>query len=237
LIYVADTWNHRVLVLDGGGQIVRELGVPGELTDIENSPDPSPEPGRFFGPRSVAVADGEIYVTDTGNERVQVFSSDGTFLRAFGGYGSVPGKLLEPVGIAIGPDGNVWVADSGNSRLSIFTRDGTAVRQIPMASWQTQGELLNFLRFGPDGLLYATSPGAGVVEAVQGDRVETVVGNGGEAEIQSPLGIAIMDDGPLFLTDRAQSVVAEVEPQLPASFATPAASQAPGPATPRVQGP
>lgn len=239
LIYVADTWNHRVLVLDDGGQIVRELGVPGDLTDIENSPDPSPEPGLFFGPRSVAVAGGEIYVTDTGNERVQVFSSDGTFLRAFGGYGSEPGKLLEPVGIAIGPDRNVWVADSGNSRLSVFTREGVPLAQIPMVSWQTQGELQNFLRFGPDGLLYATSPGSGVVDVVQGNRVETVVGNGEGGEAQRPLGIAVTDDGSLFLTDPAQSTVAEVVPQMPTTFATPVASPASiaGSATPRAQEP
>lgn len=239
LIYVADTWNHRVLVLDGAGQVVRELGLSGELTDIENSPDPFLEPGLFFGPRSVAVADSKIYVTDTGNERVQVFGSDGTFLHAFGGYGSEPGKLLEPVGIAIGPDGNVWVADSGNSRLSVFTRDGVAVAQIPMTSWETQGDLRNFLRFGPDGLLYATSPGAGVVEVVQGNRAEAVTGRDDEQDVQAPLGIAIADDGSLFLTDPAQSTVAQVVPNLPEGIATPVASPAsiaPS-ATPRDEGP
>lgn len=224
LIYVADTWNHRVLVLDGGGQIVRELGLAGELTDIENSPDPSLEPGLFFGPRSVAVADGEIYVTDTGNERVQVFGSDGTFIRAFGGYGAEPGKLLEPVGIAIGPDGNVWVADSGNSRLSVFTRDGVAVAQIPMASWEGQGDLRNFLRFGPDGLLYATSPGSGVVEVVQGERAETVSGSADAGDVQRPLGIAIAEDGTFLLTDPGQSTVARLVPDVPAGLGTPVAS-------------
>lgn len=227
LIYVADTWNHRVLVLDGGGKVVRELGLSGELTDNENSPDPSLNPGLFFGPRSVAVVDGEIYVTDTGNERVQVFASDGTFLRAFGGYGTEPGKLLEPVGIAIGADGNVWVADSGNNRLSVFTRDGVAVTQIAMPAWENQGQLLNFLRLGPDGLLYATSPGAGVVEAVQGNRVETVLGTGDSGDAQRPLGIAIAEDGSLFLTDPMQSTVAEVVPELPEGFARPVASPAP----------
>lgn len=230
LIYVADTWNHRILVLDDAGQIVRELGLSGELTDIGNSPDPSPEPGLFYGPRSVAVTDGQIYVTDTGNERVQVFASDGTFLRAFGGYGSEPGKLIEPVGIAIGPDGNVWVADSGNSRLSVFTREGVAVTQVPMASWETQGDLRNLLRLGSDGLLYATSPGAGVVEVVQGSRSEPITENGDSEDIQRPLGIAVSADGSLFLTDPEQSTVAQVVPQLPEGFATPVAS--PGSAAP-----
>lgn len=226
LIYVADTWNHRVLVLDSGGRIVRELGMSGELTDIENSPDPSPEPGLFFGPRSVAVADGEIYVTDTGNERVQVFASDGTFLRAFGGYGSEPGKLLEPVGIAIGPDGNVWVADSGNSRISVFTPDGDAVTQIPVPAWESQGELLNYLRFGPDGHLYATSPGDGSVAVVAGNQPATIAWDGDGGDVQRPLGIAVAADGSLFLTDPAQNTVANVVPALPAGVASPVASPA-----------
>jgi len=225
LIYVADTWNHRVLVLDSGGRIVRELGMSGELTDIENSPDPSPEPGLFFGPRSVAVADGEIYVTDTGNERVQVFASDGTFLRAFGGYGSEPGRLLEPVGIAIGPDGNVWVADSGNNRISVFTPEGEAVRQVPVPAWETQGELLNYLRFGPDDRLYATSPGDASVSMIENGQTPAIVWDGGD-DVQRPLGIAVAADGSLFLTDPSQNTVGNVTPDQPEGMASPIASPA-----------
>lgn len=226
LIYVADTWNHRVLVLDSGGQIVRELGMSGELTDIENSPDPSPEPGLFFGPRSVAIADGEIYVTDTGNERVQVFASDGTFLRAFGGYGSEPGKLLEPVGIAIGPDGNVWVADSGNNRISVFTPGGDPVTQIPVPAWEAQGELLNYLRFGTDGRLYATSPGDGSVSVVESGQPPAIAWEGDGGDVQRPLGIAVAADGSLFLTDPTQNTVGSVIPDLAEGTASPVASPA-----------
>ena len=57
--------------------------------------------GLFYGPRGLAFHDGELYVTDTGNERVQVFTPDGTFVRMFGTIGSDLGNLLEPVGIAV----------------------------------------------------------------------------------------------------------------------------------------
>ncbi len=230
LIHVADTWNHRVLVLDSDGQVVREIGRTSELTDIDNSTDPSVETGLFFGPRGIALSNGEIFVTDTGNERVQVFAPDGTFLRAFGGFGSEPGKLVEPVGIAIGPDNNVYVADSGNARLSVFTKDGTPVNQYPVESWTTQSERLNYLRFGPDGLLYMTSPGSGVVEAFSirdGEIAE--VSDGG---VGSPTGIAVASDGTLLVTDSRASTVEEIVPVVPEGFgtgiaATPASPQPP----------
>ncbi|MCC6793072.1 MAG: TIGR03663 family protein, partial [Thermomicrobiales bacterium] len=69
LVYVCDTWNHRVVVLDESGNVVREFGA---FADTLDSPDSSPEPGFFFGPRAIAVANDEIFVVDTGNERVQV---------------------------------------------------------------------------------------------------------------------------------------------------------------------
>lgn len=234
LIHIADTWNHRVLVLDGNGQVVREIGSTGELTDIDDSVDPTIQTGLFFGPRGIAVSNGEIFVTDTGNERVQVFGPDGTFLRAFGGFGSEPGKLVEPVGIAIGPDGNVYVADSGNARLSVFTRDGTPVAQFPVESWQTQGERLNYIQFRADGVLYMTSPGSQVVEAfsIQNGEVVEVADSGPDGGVRSPSGIAVAPDGNLLVTDTRSSTIEVIEPVLPEGFGTglaasPAASPQP----------
>jgi DNA-binding beta-propeller fold protein YncE len=217
LVYVTDTWNHRVVVIDRGGTFVREIGQRGGQTDLGDNPDPSPEPGLFFGPRGVAIDDGEIFVTDTGNERVQVFASDGTFLRAFGGYGTEPGKLIEPVGIAVGPDGRVYVADSGNGRLSVFERDGTPVTQVPIASWEAQGLQVNYLAFGPDGLLYMTAPSAGVVDIFDPVSEEIVVTTSGPVDMpfQQPMGVTVMPDGELLVTDAGSHDVVRFRPEIP----------------------
>ncbi|MCA9858956.1 MAG: 6-bladed beta-propeller, partial [Thermomicrobiales bacterium] len=153
LIYVADTWNHRVVVLNANGDVVREFGAFGDTADAE---DASPEQGFFFGPRAIAVTGDEIYVVDTGNERVQVFSPDGTFLRSWGGMGNGPTQFVEPVGIVVGPDGRVYVADSGNGRISVFQRDGTPIEQWPVQAWQGQAYFEPYLAFDNNGLLYAT---------------------------------------------------------------------------------
>ena len=56
-------------------------------------------PTAFWGPRGVAVDQaGNVYVTDTGNKRVVVFDSNGTYITEFGSYGMEPGQFDEPVG-------------------------------------------------------------------------------------------------------------------------------------------
>ncbi|PKN88143.1 MAG: hypothetical protein CVU46_02160 [Chloroflexi bacterium HGW-Chloroflexi-8] len=66
---------------------------------------------RLWGPRGIAVArDGRVYVTDTGNKRVVVFSSDGEAFFEFDSAGDA--QMDEPVGIAVGHDGNIYIADT-----------------------------------------------------------------------------------------------------------------------------
>ena len=81
--------------------------------------------GMFARPWGVAVnAMDEIAVTDTGNHRVQIFSSDGNYLRTFGQQGSRNGEFYVPKGMAFHKYGNIFVVDYGNSRIQIFSWEG-----------------------------------------------------------------------------------------------------------------
>lgn len=237
LVYVTDTWNHIVVVLNPDGQVVRQLGQPGAPTDLGDQPgvDPTDKAGYFFGPRSVAINNGLIYVSDTGNERIQVFETDGTPVRQFGGYGSDAGRLIEPTGIAFGPDGNLWVADSGNARISIFTPDGRFVRSIAVDAWQGQAGLdrNNVLAFGENGILYLTAPLSNAVLAYNGESFAEAPNAGWS----TPVGLAFTPDGRLLVVDRSSSRVIRTSAavpgfdamQLPA--ATPQSSPAASPAS------
>ena len=87
--------------------------------------------GMFNRPCGVAVNEhNEIAVTDFNNNRVQIFSSDGTYLRSFGRRGSHGGEFNHPSGIAYLNNGNIVVADSSNNRLQIFTGRGAYLTQI-----------------------------------------------------------------------------------------------------------
>ena len=87
--------------------------------------------GMFAGPWGVAVNErNEIAVTDRDNKRVQIFRSDGTYLRSFGRMGDQEGEFFHPTGIAYLNNENIVVADSINNRLQIFTEQGKYLTQI-----------------------------------------------------------------------------------------------------------
>ena len=73
--------------------------------------------GRFNEPSGIALdGSGNFYVADTGNHRIQKFSSNGAFILSFGTQGSGDGAFIQPSGIAVDGSGNFYVADEFNRR-------------------------------------------------------------------------------------------------------------------------
>lgn len=221
ITWVADTWGHRVVALDAAGTVVQTIGD--ETVDIGDDPARVEEAGgRFFGPRDIAVSDDAVYVVDTGNERVQLFTRDGVFVAAWGGYGSAPDQLIEPVGVALGPEGNVYVADSGNARIAIFTPDGEPVAQWPVAVWPPPDPgglppaFQPYLAFDDEGNLYATASNAGEVLFFDPDGalLQSMTAAGSE-RLAQPVGVAVAGDGTVMLTDIGRDAVLEVTPSVP----------------------
>ena len=86
--------------------------------------------GQLSYPCGIAVSpDGQVYVSDYSNGRVQVFTADGTYVRAFG-----QGQLIGPRGITFTTQGNVVVASSGNRCVSIFNLEGQLVHTLNVDS-------------------------------------------------------------------------------------------------------
>jgi len=118
-LYVADAVLDQVFVYDADKlNLIRKIGTSGKKHTLT-------EPGQFSVPTNLAVdADGNLYVTDTYNNRVEVFDADGNFIRAWGKSGDRPGTFSRPKGIAIDADGHVWVADAVQDTLQCYTADG-----------------------------------------------------------------------------------------------------------------
>ena len=118
-LYVANTGTDQVLVYDADTfKPLRKIGTPGKNHTLTT-------PGEFSAPTNVAVdKDGNLYVTDTLNDRIEEFDAEGVFIRAFGKNGDGPGEFTRPKGVAIDCDGHVWVADAMMNRLQVFTPEG-----------------------------------------------------------------------------------------------------------------
>jgi len=88
--------------------------------------------GLLNCPWGVAVNErNEIAVTDAGNNRIQVFGSDGTYMRSFGRKGDKKGEFNFPTGIAFDPkNGNIFVVDNSNHRVQLFSEQGECLHQF-----------------------------------------------------------------------------------------------------------
>ena len=106
-VYVSDSANNRIQKFNLNGGWLATLGSGG--TGV----------GLFSNPSGVAVdSNGNLYVADYGNNRVQVLKAG--VWSSFGSNGSGNGSFLGPVGIAVDAGGNIYVTDSGNHRVQVF---------------------------------------------------------------------------------------------------------------------
>lgn len=211
-VYVADTWNHRIQVFDGEGNFLGKFGE-GVLVDTgEDAAARAAHPFGFYGPRAVAVdAQGNVYVADTGNERILAYrvrpDESGRlafeYLYQWGTTGSAPGQFLEPVGLAVDASGRLYVADTWNMRLQVFApgADGKIAPQ-PAATWEVPGWELStgdnnkpYIAVAPGGQVYFTVPGRNYVAATDGAGKVLWVWSGvdaGRVPMSIPVGIAVV---------------------------------------------
>jgi sugar lactone lactonase YvrE len=113
-LFVVDVEHHLVQVLDKrSGELLFKFGKPGSGTS------------DLFQPTNIAVGpNGDIYVVDTGNFRVQQFTADGTHVRVYGEVGSAPGKFARPKGIAVDREGRLYIGDAAFENVQVFDRSG-----------------------------------------------------------------------------------------------------------------
>jgi DNA-binding beta-propeller fold protein YncE len=124
-IYVADHNNHRVQKLSPAGRFLAKWGRNG------GDGTPGTGNGEFNKPRGVAIDHaGDLYVADKGNNRIQEFGPDGSFIRRWGANGGdgTPGtgngEFELPYNIALDGAGHLFVTDVANNRVQEFTATG-----------------------------------------------------------------------------------------------------------------
>jgi DNA-binding beta-propeller fold protein YncE len=112
-LLIVDNKVHNVFVYSETGDSLFALGKRGE------------DEGEFNFPQSVAVdPDGNIYVVDAFNFRVEIFDVNGKFQRAFGRQGNVYGAFMRPKGIALDSHRNIYVLDALHQNFQVFNQAG-----------------------------------------------------------------------------------------------------------------
>jgi DNA-binding beta-propeller fold protein YncE len=132
-VYIADSGNHRIQKFTSDGTYLTQWGTYGATgwNAFEFRCEVA-SPGQFNWPEDVAVdASGRIYVADTRNNRIQVFTSDGAYLTQWGGDCSGE-PISGPIAVSVDGDGSVFVADFVNGRISVFGSQSTPTKT---ASW------------------------------------------------------------------------------------------------------
>lgn len=145
-VYVADTWNGRVMGYSMSGT------YKGEVHGL-------------YGPRGVAVAaNGRVYATDSGNGRVVSYDSALGDEQVVGKKGSGKGEFNGPIGIAVSPSGRIYVADMGNHRIQILDANGKPLSSFPYPgleqTWNVYPEIDN------NETVYLPDPDAAQIFAV-----------------------------------------------------------------------
>ena len=151
LLYVADVELDQVLVYDADSfKLLRKIGTTGHKHELTT-------PGDFAKPTGIAVdADGNLYVCDTLNDRIEIFDADGKFVSTFGKAGDGPGYFARPKGVAIDSDGHIWVADGMQDKVQVFNQE-----------WQL------LITFGGHGLLPGMFQGLAGIATDKNNRVFT----------------------------------------------------------------
>jgi hypothetical protein len=124
--YVADVSNNRIQKFSPTGAFIKAWGSyggagPGDATgtfDMANPVFPAVD------------ASDQVYVLDPGNNRVQVFDTDGNYLKQLDGTNSPDGFMYAPVSVAFGPGGDTYVAELSSERVQVFDSTGYHKRDI-----------------------------------------------------------------------------------------------------------
>jgi hypothetical protein len=163
-LYVANSTDNRIDVFTPGGAFIRGIGKdvgPGGAdvctpeTGCFAGPPVDRSAGSMYMPEDVAIGpEGQLIVADTGNNRIDVFAPDGSFLRAFGkevnagvgeddvcttecqlgASGAEPGAFESPVGVVVNAAGRIYVADRFNARISVSDFGGGFLAAFGVAS-------------------------------------------------------------------------------------------------------
>jgi DNA-binding beta-propeller fold protein YncE len=199
-VFVADSAAHDVKRFDAAGGLIATIGQPGRPGDL------SPGPGQFNNPTDLAFdPQGNLYVVDQGNSRVQKFDAQDNFAQVIGGRGEANGQFTRPRGVAIDASGNLYVTDLSTFLIQKFDAQGRYLARIGQSHGEEHFWLMRGVATDSQGRVYTVD---GLNHRVQvfdpQGRLVLEFGQSGTADGQfsDPEDLTLDAQGNLYLVDK-----------------------------------
>ena len=163
--------------------------------------------GQFNAPRGIALDDsGNVYVADSGNNRIQKFDRNGNFLLKWGTAGTENGQFNTPVDVAVDTSGNVFVVDQGNDRIQRFEPSG-----VYLLKWGSEGadsgefNAPNGITADTLGFVYVADSGNDRIQkfGLTGNFIRRWGSSGTNfGQLAAPADVAVDDSAFVYVVDR-----------------------------------
>ena len=202
-------WAVRLVRRVQSGQRRRSLAIWGELGS---------RPGQFSSPHNIALdQQGNMYVADTLNNRIQKLSPAGASIAQWGTTGQRAGEFRSLRALTVDANGNIIVADTLNHRIQRLSAEGES-----LAQWGEQGAKPAQFRtpsgvaVDADGNIYVADTGNHRIQklSAEGELLAIWGSDGtGPGEFRAPVGIAVDDEGWLYVTDSGNHRLQKLSPE------------------------
>ena len=206
VIYVADSGNNRVQVLDLNGKSksrIRRYGTP---------------PRAFKDPVGITGGgSGNIFVNDFANHQIEKLSASGALLRVFKLPGSAPLSASPgQQGLAVDKAGRIFIADPANDRVDVLGAGGKLLARFP-ADGTVNGQTFDPTAVAVNShfdTYVVDSSNNRIVEFSPAGKVVKMIGKPGKlpGELLNPSGLVLAPRGNLFVADAGNSRVQEFSP-------------------------
>lgn len=193
------TGSNCVKIIDPAGNIVATLGTPGP---------PSSAAGQFDGPEGLAASstNGDIYVVDSNNSRVEIFTENGTYVSSFGSN-----LLTDPESVAVDSSGNAYVVDDIANAVFEFNAAGTLVNTFGNSGTGKLSQPIDIIMTAGGNLLVDDMGNNRVVEFTTAGAYVTSFGSfgSGNGQFNHPVGICFDSHGNLYVNDAGNGRIEE----------------------------
>ena len=205
LVMVADTANHRVMMLDGTGlaTIIAGTGLPGNGEPIGLASGVA-----LLRPSAVLVLNKRTYIADTGNDRVLRVEPNGSL--------RLVARVAQPSGLAARSDGTLLVTSTADNQVRAFSPDGALhiLAGFGTAGFSGDGGPADVARLNgptgiavtPDGSVWVCDTGNNMVRRIAPDGIITTVADR-TSGIDAPVGIVVDPSFGMVLSDSSSHLL------------------------------